>query len=133
MAVDPADADVVYATFSGYRNADNNAHVMRSSDGSAHWTDISGNLPDAPTQDVIIDPANSNRLFVASDLGVFTADKTKSSSKAQAPKVRWRQLGRGLPAAPVNDIRYHQATNTLYAATYGRSIWKLQLNRNDLR
>jgi hypothetical protein len=31
----------------------------------------------------------------------------------------------------VNDIRYHQPTHTLYAATYGRSIWKIEVVRED--
>lgn len=132
VAVDPTNAKVVYVTYSGYRNADNSAHILRSADGGAHWVDISGNLPAAPTQDVIVDPTNRNRVFVASDLGVFIANVAKSGSKAQGSSIRWRQLGSGLPAAPVNDLRYHQPTNTLYAATYRRSIWKLQLDRDDV-
>jgi Sortilin, neurotensin receptor 3, len=132
VAVDPTNAKVVYVTYSGYRNADNNAHILRSSDGGAHWVDISGNLPGAPTQDVIVDPTNVNRVFVASDVGVFTANVAKSRNKAEGAAITWRQLGSGLPAAPVNDLRYHQPSNTLYAATYGRSIWKLQIDRDDL-
>jgi hypothetical protein len=131
VAVDPTDARVVYVAYSGYRNADNDAHVLRSTDGGAHWVNISGNLPKAPTQDLIVDPTNVNRVFVASDVGVFTANVARSASKATAATVEWHQLGSGLPAAPVNDIRYHAPTNTLYAATYGRSIWSLRLDRDD--
>jgi hypothetical protein len=132
VAVDPTRADGAYVTYSGYRNADNNAHVLRTIDGGAHWLDITGNLPAAPSQDVIVDPTNRNRVFVASDVGVFIANVARATSKAEAAKVKWYQLGHGLPRAPVNDIRYHQPTNTLYAATYGRSIWSIQLDRDDL-
>jgi Sortilin, neurotensin receptor 3, len=131
LAVDPTRANVVYVTYSGYRNGDNHAHVMWSTDGGAHWIDISSNLPDAPTQDIIVDPANRNRVFVASDVGVFTANVAKANAKGQGAEVTWYQLGHGLPHAPVNDIRYHAATNMLYAATYGRSIWKLEVVRDD--
>jgi hypothetical protein len=55
----------------------------------------------------------------------------RSGSKAQGASVTWHQLGSGLPAAPVNDIRYHAPTSTLYAATYGRSVWKLAVVRDD--
>jgi Sortilin, neurotensin receptor 3, len=129
IAVDPRDADTAYVTYSGLRNADNNAHVLRTTDGGAHWTDISGNLPFAPTQDVVVDPLNPNRVMVASDLGVFVANV--ASAGGQRPNVRWLRLGDGLPLAPVNDLEYHAATNTLYAATYGRGIWSIKLDRDD--
>ena len=128
VAVDPTDANVAYVTYSGLRNADNNAHVLRTLDGGAHWTDISGNLPFAPTQDVVVDPTNLNRVFVASDLGVFIANVAKAKGN---PTVRWLRLGHGLPRAPVNDLEYNASTNTLYAATYGRGIFTLLLDRDD--
>lgn len=129
VAVDPTNANVAYVTYSGLRNADNNAHVLRTVDGGAHWKDISGNLPMAPTQDIVIDPRNRNRVFVAGDLGVFTANVARANSQHQT--VRWLRLGRGLPRAPVNDLEYQTTTNTLYAATYGRSVWSIQLARDD--
>jgi hypothetical protein len=93
VAVDPDDARVAYVTYSGLRNADNNAHVLRTTDGGANWVGISGNLPMAPTQDIVVDPLNSNRVFVASDLGVFIANVAKA--KSQNPDVKWSRLGRG--------------------------------------
>jgi hypothetical protein len=128
VAVDPINADVAYATYSGLRNADNNAHVLRTTDGGANWVDISGNLPMAPTQDIVIDPLNTNRVWVASDLGVFTANIAQTRGN---PTAKWFRLGRGLPRAPVNDIEYQAATNMLYAATYGRSMWRINLDRDD--
>lgn len=116
-------------TYSGLRNADNNAHVLRTADGGAHWTDISSNLPFAPTQDVVVDPVNPNRVIVASDLGVFIANVASAGSRR--PNVKWLRLGNGLPLAPVNDLAYHAGTNTLYAATYGRGIWSINLGRDD--
>ncbi len=37
-------------------------------------------------------------------------------------------IGSGLPPAPVNDIRSHAPTRTVYAATCGRGIWSVQLS-----
>jgi hypothetical protein len=31
----------------------------------------------------------------------------------------------------VNDLEYQASTNTLFAATYGRSVWSIQLDRDD--
>ena len=83
----------------------------------------------APTQDVVVDSLNPNRVYVASDLGVFTANIAKAGS--QNPDIKWYKLGTGLPRAPVNDLEYQASTNTLFAATYGRSMWKIQLDRDD--
>jgi hypothetical protein len=125
VTVDPTNASVAYATYSGLRNGDNRAHVLRTGDGGAHWADISVNLPVAPTQDIIVDPRHPNRIFVASDLGVFSA--TVLFPHSPHPLVFWFRLGRGLPRAPVNDIEFRASTNTIYAATYGRSMWSIQL------
>jgi hypothetical protein len=129
IAVDPTNANRAYVTYSGLRNQDNTAHVLRTTDGGTHWTDISGNLPFAPTQDVVVDPLNPNRIIVADDLGVFITNV--ASAGGQNPNVRWLRLGDGLPRAPVNDLEYHAATNTLFAATYGRGIWSINLTRDD--
>jgi hypothetical protein len=129
VAVDPGNAAVGYVTYSGLRNGDNTAHVLRTTDGGANWTDISGNLPFAPTQDVVVDPTNPNRVFVSSDVGVFTANVARAAGGK--PSVKWSRLGIGLPRAPVNDLEYQASTNMLYAATYGRGIYRILLDRDD--
>jgi ligand-binding sensor domain-containing protein len=57
-------------------------------------------------------------LIVGTDLGVYlTADGGAT----------WLSVGSGLPKAPIMDIRYHQPTNQLFAATFGRGMWRVQL------
>jgi hypothetical protein len=36
-------------------------------------------------------------------------------------------VGKGLPRAPVMDFRIHEPTRTIYAATFGRGMWKVAL------
>jgi photosystem II stability/assembly factor-like uncharacterized protein len=116
VAVDPTDADVAYVTFSGFRNGDDTPYVLRSGDGGVSWTDITGNLPQAPVN--AIDA--HGRLIVATDVGVFLSDDGGA---------KWLRLGRGLPRAPVLDIRVHEPSKTLHAATFGRGMWKVKLPR----
>jgi photosystem II stability/assembly factor-like uncharacterized protein len=116
VAVDPEDADVAYATFSGFRGGDSTPHVVKTTDGGATWTNISGNLPAAPVNDVIVLPGG--KLAVGTDVGVFlTSDGGET----------WLTVGESLPAVPVLDIRYHQGTNTVTAATFGHGIQRVAL------
>ena len=90
-------------------------HVFATEDGGATWQDVSGNLPQCPVQDVIRHPMKQNVLYVATDVGVFM-----SPSKGH----RWFRVGGNLPLAPILDIHFQKESSTLFAATFGRSIFK---------
>ena len=114
VAPHPSDANTVYVTLSGYRAGSYQPHVLVSRDGGLSWTDLSGNLPQAPVNDVIV--GTGGRLFVATDHGVFLS---------AAGDAVWQRLGRGLPLVPVDDIEYDASRERLVAATFGRSIYQL--------
>ena len=116
IEVQPTDPNVVYVTFSGYHGGVHSPYVLRSTDGGATWQDLSGNLPQAPVNDLIL---VNGRTYVATDLGVFTA---------VAGTSQWYQVGTGLPLAPVNDLRYNANSHTLFAGTFGRGVWSLVLS-----
>jgi photosystem II stability/assembly factor-like uncharacterized protein len=120
VSADPANASVVYVTLSGYSQDEFTPHVYRSTNAGDTWTGIQGNLPDVPANDLLVDPANPSRLYLATDVGVFTT---------QDLGAHWYPLGLGLPAVPVVDLTLHHATRTLVAATHGRSQWKLDLGQ----
>lgn len=40
----------------------------------------------------------------------------------------WANLTRNLPTVIVIDLVYHETDRTLTAATYGRSVWRLQVD-----
>jgi photosystem II stability/assembly factor-like uncharacterized protein len=118
VAIDPDDEDTVYATFSGFRNGEDAAHVYRTEDGGRRWRNISGNLPNAPVNDVVLDSDRRRDIYVGTDVGVFHLRENNRN---------WRAVGAGLPLAPVLDLRLHEPTDTLYAGTFGRSAWKVGL------
>jgi photosystem II stability/assembly factor-like uncharacterized protein len=115
VAIDPRDEDVVYATFSGFRNGEDAAHVYKTTDGGASWRNISTNLPNAPVNDVVL---GGDNVYVGTDVGVFALE---------APRRVWRPVGDGLPLVPVLDLRLHEPSDTLYAGTFGRSVWAVGL------
>ena len=116
VAVDPSNADVAYATFSGFRGGDATPHVVKTTDGGATWTNISGNLPAAPVNDVVVIPGG--RLAVATDVGAFLTSDGGAT---------WLSVGTNLPSVPILDLRYHEGTNTLTAATFGHGIQRSTL------
>jgi hypothetical protein len=117
VAIDPTDEETVYATFSGYRAGEDAAHVFKTTDGGETWTNISGNLPNAPVNDVVVDEARGT-LYVGSDVGVYYLKNGKTN---------WKPVGTGVPLAPVLDIRLHEPSSALYASTFGRGMWKIDL------
>jgi photosystem II stability/assembly factor-like uncharacterized protein len=119
VTADPVDPNVVYVTLSGYGLDEQAAHVYRSTNQGTNWTAIDGNLPDVPVNDLVVDPLNPSRLFIATDTGVYYTSNLG---------VTWAALGIGHPLVPVFDLTLHNASRTLVSATHGRSQWKLDLN-----
>lgn len=72
VTVDPKTATTAYVTYSGFSGfSDTSGHVFKTADGGTTWTDISGNLPNIPANDIVIDPDVSNTVYIATDVGVF--------------------------------------------------------------
>ena len=119
ITVDQDNPKVAWASFSGWRSGDGYAHLLMTSDGGNTWVDIAGNrIPQAPVNDVIRHPSKPKWLFIATDVGVF---RTTNLCKT------WLKVGDNLPLVPVNDIDLPAGSDTLYAATYGRSVWTTSL------
>ncbi|HEV2247091.1 MAG TPA: choice-of-anchor D domain-containing protein, partial [Terriglobia bacterium] len=89
-----------------------------TTNAGANWTDISGNLPNAPVNDIVVDPDMPNTLYVGTDVGVLATTDGGAT---------WAPLGTGLPAVVIMSVKLHHATRILRAASYGRSAWDTQL------
>ncbi len=119
VAVDPTNENIVYATFNGLRWKDPESHVFRSTDKGTSWADISSNLPDAPVNAFAVDYVEPNRLYLGNDVGMYVSFNSGQS---------WSVLGEGLPILPIGDIEIHPTTRELVAGTYGRSMYKIDLD-----
>ncbi len=129
--IDPHDAtgNTVYVTVEGMANRIANPQtVYRSTDGGAHWSAITSNLPVAPANSVTVDPQNANTVYVATDAGVYFT--TEVANCAQPSSNCWSAFGTGLPPAPVVALSAappSASQQVLVAATYGRGIWQTPL------
>jgi hypothetical protein len=115
---DPFDRETAYVTVSGFRWGEDMGHVYRTRNLGADWEAIDGNLPDAPVNEILVDPQLAGTYYVATDLGVF-----QTWNEGQD----WTMLGLGLPNVVVNTLAYEPSTRTLLAGTYGRSIFAYSL------
>src|SRR5271170_1608777 len=133
LAADPHDAtgNTIYATVMGFAgNGINAAHLYRSIDAGAHWTNISSNLPNAPANSVVVDPNDANTVYVALDTGVYVTAQVTTCASANC----WSVYGTSLPNAPIIELAVAAAmptgdgrTGELRAATYGRGVWQIPL------
>jgi photosystem II stability/assembly factor-like uncharacterized protein len=119
VTVDPQNPNIAWASFSGWRSGSPFPHLLMTTDRGRTWTDIVGKrVPQAPINDVIRHPSKPRWLFIATDVGVY---RTTNLGKT------WVKVGANLPLVPINDIDLPPDSDTLYAATYGRSVWTTSL------
>ena len=124
VTADPNNPAIVYVTFSGYSSGDLSASIYRSDDYGTSWKNISGNLPNAPLVDILIDPDYPATLYTSSDFGVYVSYDTGTN---------WQPLGTGLPKVIATDLKIIKENDNivLYAGTYGRSIYSVRLTRGQ--
>jgi photosystem II stability/assembly factor-like uncharacterized protein len=119
VAFDPFDEQTIYVTLSGFRWDEPLPHVYKSTNLGESWTDISGNLPEFPVNDIALDPDVPGKIIVGTDAGVYgTSDGGQT----------WSWIWNGLPAVPVCALKIHAPTRTIVAGTYGLSTYKANLD-----
>ena len=120
VAFDPFNAQTIYATISGFRWDEPLPHVFKSTNLGTTWTDISGNLPEFPVNDIALDPGIPNRIIVALDAGVYgTTDGGQT----------WSWVWDGLPAVPVYTMKIHAPSRSIVVGSYGLSCYKASLDQ----
>jgi photosystem II stability/assembly factor-like uncharacterized protein len=121
VACDARNPDVLFATYGNFGGA----HVFRSADGGLTWRaldgDGDGRLPDIPVHSVVVDPDDSARLYLGTDLGVFV-----SIDGGQ----RWFVEETGFGPAVTEWLaltRDASGRKWLFAFTHGRGAWRVDL------
>ena len=119
VAADPFNAQTIYVTLSGFRWDEPLPHVFKSTNLGMSWTNITGNLPEFPVNDIALDPDLPGRVIVATDAGVYG-----TTNDGQY----WYWIWDGLPAVPVYALKIHAPSRTIVAGTYGLSSYRASLN-----
>lgn len=122
IAVDPNDESRIWISLSGYDPAD---RVYHSENGGASWanTDSDTTLPAFPVNTIVYQNGTDDRLYIGTDIGVFYKDNTTNC---------WVYYGDDQVGTIVNELDINYCTQTLYAATWGRGLWKAPLLKTEL-
>jgi hypothetical protein len=130
---DPTNPSNVWATISNFNGTPNAqgtsaGHVFKSTDGGATWTLADGTqtpgnqnaIPDIPAHSVVVDPNNSQRIYVGTDLGVFV-----SLDGGQ----NWARETTGFSNVVVESLSVlnNNGVTTLFAFTHGRGAFKVAI------
>jgi hypothetical protein len=87
--------------------------------GGINWENISTGLPALPVNCLLYrDGSTLNELFAGTDAGVYYLNDLLDS---------WVPFGNGMPYTVISDLEIDYSTNELYAATFGRGIYKASL------
>lgn len=121
VAIDPYDENHLWISFTGYYEE---LKVWESFDGGDTWlnADPEGSLYNLPVNGIAIqngthNGAGESRIFIATDAGVYYKEPNDDC---------WMKYGL-IPNVRVSQIKLKECENTIYAATYGRGVWKAQL------
>lgn len=113
--IDPNSATTAYVTLSAFGVT----NVWKTTNLNANpptWTAAASGIPQVPVNALVVDPGNSNNVFVGTDIGVYVSSDGGTS---------WAPFGTGLPRVAVFGMAIHPVTRTLRIATHGRGMWEL--------
>jgi photosystem II stability/assembly factor-like uncharacterized protein len=115
ITVDPVNSNKLWITQNGYTAGNK---VWHSADGGTNWINFSGTLPNVPVNCIIYQAGSNDGLYIGTDIGVFYRDGNMTD---------WIPYQTGLPNVIVTELDITYSDNKLWAATYGRGLWKSNL------
>ena len=113
ILVDPKAPGHLWVTFNGYNTA-----RVGEYDPASGWTEKNEQLPNVPVNCIAID-RESGTAYIGTDIGVYYRDNNV---------IEWVPFNNGFPTVEVIDLGINYATKEIWAATYGRSMWKSPLH-----
>ncbi|NQX85048.1 MAG: T9SS type A sorting domain-containing protein [Flavobacteriaceae bacterium] len=89
--------------------------VYVSNNGGSTWTSYLYNLPNFSARALAWDNNGNDGLYVGMNYGVYYTDNTMTT---------WEPFSVNLPNVEISELEINNVTDEIYAATYGRGLWK---------
>ena len=119
IAIHPTNPDKIAIATTG------NQKVYVSIDGGVNWTSYLFDLPNFSASALVWQNNSEDGLYLGMNYGVYYIDNTTSNS--------WEPFSNNLPNVRISELEINSITNKIYAATYGRGLWKTDLYNGSLR
>jgi photosystem II stability/assembly factor-like uncharacterized protein len=110
LVIDPTDEKRIWVTISAYGVG----KIFQYNGATGAWADQTGTLPDIPVECMVID-TNSKTKYIGTDAGIYYKDTLMTD---------WALYNTNLPTVHVDDLNINYRTNEIWAATFGRGMWK---------
>ena len=117
IAADPSDTNYLYVTYSGFTFY----KVLHYNIYNRAIDTLNNGLPNIPVFCIVVDRINGTK-YVGTSLGVWYREKYMNT---------WQPFSSGLPVVEVYDLKLNYNTGELWAATFGRGIWKSPKNETN--
>lgn len=119
IAIENPATGTIYVTLGG-GNVD---HVWYFDPGPNTW--VSAGLAqatlDVPCHSLALDPAHTDQLYLATDVGVFKGVKSGAA-------WNWTSFSNNLPECAVTSIAIHPRTRVIRTALHGLGVWEIPLD-----
>jgi subtilisin-like proprotein convertase family protein len=96
------------------------SNIWVSSNGGTSWVACDGNLPDVPVYWALFNPSDNNRLYIATETGVWETSLLNGANTIWVPHNTF-------PTVRTTMLRYRSSDKTIVASTYGRGLWTTTL------
>ncbi|WP_109438062.1 MULTISPECIES: T9SS type A sorting domain-containing protein [Aquimarina] len=111
----------ILVTFSNYGISS----VWYTNDGGISWIEKESNLPDMPIRWGLFNPFNSDEVWLATEIGVWSTDDIKSED------VEWFPKNETLANVRTDMIAIRKSDAKIVAATHGRGMFEATLNTKE--
>ncbi|WP_282043090.1 VPS10 domain-containing protein [Winogradskyella flava] len=118
IAIHPSDANKVAVAVNGSQK------VYLSTDGGVSWNSIRWDLPNFSAQALAWHDNGEDGLYVGMNYGVYYTDNDLGNT--------WVPFNNGLPNVRINELEINTADNRIYAATFGRGLWRSEVYNENL-
>jgi hypothetical protein len=129
IVIDPFDSKIVYIVLGNYGNSSYAYRISNIFNENAAFESMQGSgidaLPPMPIYDLVYDKTGFNRLFAATELGIFRLD---IGFGYPSDTFTWTEENTGIGPVPVFDINQEMMSSPdcllIYIGTHGKGIYR---------